>query len=491
MIALLMVLVPLAAALLVMLARNSLGLARVIAVAGSVATLVLAVLLPDSRGFDAQWLPGIGVSFSLEGNGAAAVLTFAAALMMIPAVLVATTRVEKGAGGFAALLLVALAGLNGIFMAKDLVLFYIFWEATLIPGLLLLGIYGGERRREATVKYLVYAVTGSFFMLVSILALKALSGAPSFHIVDLMLVTPNLPVATQTWLFVGMALGMAVKLPLWPLHSWLVDLNEQNHHSGAADVLGSLYKVGSFGFFAWALPLLPAGAIRVAPILLALAVVTAIYGALGAVGSKHLKRFLAYGSLSHMGIIGVGVFGMHLSGLNGAMYFLAAQMISTGGLFLIFGMLYHRRRSYDMADYGGLARSAPALAAFSLFLIFTFIGVPGLSNFPGEFTSLLGSFQATPWPAAIATLTVIVAGVYGVNLYQKLYQGPTDVRVPDLDVLEMYVLLPVVVGVLWFGLLPAPHMERIETQAQVATMQLERATLPPGGPTLSDVGGAR
>ena len=249
-----MILVPLLAAVLVTLTRSSLGVARVLALAGSVAVLVLAILLPGTRPFDAPWLPGIGVSFSLDGNGAGAVLAFAAALMMIPAILVATTRVAKGAATLAALLLVAQAGLNGIFLAKDLVLFYVFWEATLIPSLLLLGIYGGEKRREATVKYLVYAVTGSFFMLVSMLALKTLSGAASFHIIDLTLVTPNLPVATQTWLFIGLAIGMAVKLPIWPLHSWLVDLNEQNHPSGAADVLGSLYKVGAFGFFAWALP---------------------------------------------------------------------------------------------------------------------------------------------------------------------------------------------------------------------------------------------
>ncbi|HET9026916.1 MAG TPA: NADH-quinone oxidoreductase subunit M [Trueperaceae bacterium] len=489
--ALLMILVPLLAAVLVTLTRSSLGVARVLALAGSVAVLVLAILLPGTRPFDAPWLPGIGVSFSLDGNGAGAVLAFAAALMMIPAILVATTRVAKGAATFAALLLVAQAGLNGIFLAKDLVLFYVFWEATLIPSLLLLGIYGGEKRREATVKYLVYAVTGSFFMLVSMLALKTLSGAASFHIIDLMLVTPNLPVATQTWLFIGLAIGMAVKLPIWPLHSWLVDLNEQNHPSGAADVLGSLYKVGAFGFFAWALPLLPAGAVRVAPVLLALSAVTAIYGALGAVGTNHLKRFLAYGSLSHMGIIGVGVFGMHLAGMSGAMYFLAAQMVSTGGLFLVMGMLYHRRRSLDMADYGGVAKSAPALAAFALFLIFTFIGVPGLSNFPGEFMSLLGAFQTAPWPATIATLAVIAAGVYGVNLSQRLFQGKENVRVAELDSLEMYVLLPVVVGVLWFGLAPAPHLGRIEAQSQITALQLERVATPLGERTLSEGGGGK
>lgn len=491
MIALLTILVPLATAGLVVLLRGALPVARVVALLGGVATLALAILLPGTRPMDVSWLPGIGVSFSLDGNGAGAVLTFTAALMMIPAVLVATTRVKAGAAGFAALLLAAQGGLNGIFLAKDLVLFYVFWEATLIPGLLLLGIYGAERRREATLKYLVYAVSGSFFMLVSILAIKALSGAPSFHVIDLMLATPELPVATQTWLFVGLALGMAVKLPIWPLHSWLVDLNEQNHPSGAADVLGSLYKVGAFGFFAWALPLLPAGAMRVAPILLALSAVTALYGALGAIGSSHLKRFLAYGSLSHMGIIGVGLFGMHMAGMSGAIYFLAAQMLSTGGLFLIVGMLYHRRGSLAVADYGGLAKAAPALAAFSLFLVFTFIGVPGLSNFPGEFMSLLGAFQTSPWPAAIATLTVIAAGVYGVNLYQRLFQGRSEGHTSDLSALEMYVLLPVVVGVLLFGLMPAPHLERIESQSQLAQLQFERASAPQPGPVFSDVGGPR
>src|SRR5690606_4853751 len=260
-----------------------------------------------------------------------------------------------------------------------------------------------ERRRQATLKYLVYAVAGSFLMLVSILALKGLSGAASFHVTDLMLVTPGLAPSAQTWLFVGMAVGMVVKLPLWPLHSWLVDLNEQNHPSGAADVLGSLYQVGAFGFFAWALPLLPAGALNVAPVLLALAAITAVYGALAAVAQEHLKRFLAYGSLSHMGIIGVGLFGLHLAGLNGAIYFLAAQMVSTSALFLVAGMLWHRRRSFLLRDYGGLAKGAPALAAVSLFLIFAYIGVPGLSNFPGEFMSLLGAFQSSPLPAAFAT----------------------------------------------------------------------------------------
>src|SRR5690606_20875900 len=221
-ISLYVVLVPLAVAPLVALLRADRPFVPALAVLGGVATFALALFLPGSEPVDAAWLPGLGVSFALDATGAGAVLVLVAALVMIPTLLVAATRVERNAAGFVALLLLAQAGLNGIFLAKDLIVFYVFWEATLIPALLLLGVYGGERRRQATLKYLVYAVAGSFLMLVSILALKGLSGAASFHVTDLMLVTPGLAPSAQTWLFVGMAVGMVVKLPLWPLHSWLV-----------------------------------------------------------------------------------------------------------------------------------------------------------------------------------------------------------------------------------------------------------------------------
>lgn len=472
--ALAVLLVPVLGALLVALVRRSRAAVLAATMASTITTFVLALFLPGSRGIEAPWLPGLGVFFAIDANGAAAVLVVVAALVMIPTALVAATRVERNSGAFVALLLLAQAGLNGIFLAKDLIVFYVFWEATLIPSLLLLGAYGGEKRRAAVVKYLAYAVTGSFVMLVSILALKSASGAASFRITDLMLLTPTLDTATQTWIFAGMAIGMMVKLPMWPLHAWLVDLNEQNHPSGAADVLGTLYKVGGFGFFAWALPLLPQGAERLAPVLLALGAFTALYGALAASAQTHLKRLLAYASLSHMGIVAVGLFGLHVAGLNGAIYLLAAQMLSTGGLFLVTGMLYARRRSFDVDAYGGLAKSAPALATLSLFLVFAFIGVPGLSNFPGEFLALLGTFQAAPWVAALATLSVIVAGVYGVNLYQRLFQGESENGVRDLDGLEMYLLVPFVAGVLWLGIAPAPQLERIETQSQLAVMQVAR-----------------
>ncbi len=483
---------PLAGALLVSLAGGRRSLVIALAMASTLATFLAALLLPGATPLEWAWLPGLGASFALDPGGAASVLVVVVALVMLPTTLFAALTVEERPGRFVAWLLLAQAGLAGIFMARDLLLFYVFWEGTLIPSLLLLGAYGLADRRAATLKYLAYAVSGSFVMLVSILALKSLSGAATFHIEDLVLAARGLGVDTQAWLFAGLALGMAVKVPLWPLHSWLVDLNDQNHPSGAADVLGTLYKVGGYGFFAWAIPVLPLGAERLAPLFIALGAFTAVYGAVVATSQTSLKRLLAYASLSHMGIVAVGVFGLHVAGLNGAIYLLAAQMLSTGGLFIVSGMLYARRRSFDLDAYGGIAKSAPALSALALFLVFAFIGVPGLANFPGEFLSLLGAYQTSPFAAVVATLAVIGAGVFGVNAYQRLFLGPQATPAREVSPTELYVLVPFVAGVLWLGLAPAPQLERIESQAQVAVLQL--AEDPPGGAAgeeLAEAGAAR
>lgn len=504
MISLFVILVPAIFAIIVGISGERRQVALGFGLVATLITFVLTLFLPGSAGVSVPWIPGFGVTFTLEPTGAGALLALVAALVMIPTVLVGARQVERDPGSFVALLLLMQAGLGGVFLARDLIDFYVFWEVTLIPSMLLLGAFGREKRRAAVLKYLVYAIGGSFLMLISILAIKPLSGAVSYRFSDLMAATPNLPAATQVWLFVGLAIGMAVKLPLWPVHSWLIDFNEQNHPSGVADVTGTLYKVGGFGFFAWAIPLLPIGTERVGPVLLVLAVITALYGAIAAVAQTDMKRLLAYASLSHMGIVGVGIFGLHLAGLNGAIYLLAAQMLSTGGLFLVSGMLYERRRSFDLDRYGGLAKSAPALAALSLFVLFTFIGVPGLANFPGEFLSLLGAYQHHPWLAAFATLSVIAAGVYGVNFYQRLYQGEEREASRDLGAVEIVALVPLVAGILWLGIYPAPQLNRIQRQSQLITApsaSTAQAPAPPAplrvsfepgqGPSGSALGGSR
>lgn len=465
------ILVPLAAAAL--LAATPRRLQAVPALGGSIATFLVALYLPGDAGVSVAWLPAAGITFSVDPRGAASVLVLAASLAMVPAVLTALLHVDRRRGLFLALLLGMQAMLNGLFLSKDLVLTYVFWEATLIPSLMMLGGWGLQHRQRALGKYLVYAIAGSFLMLVGILALRPLSGAESYRLADLLAVTPTLAGVTQTWLFVAFTAAFAVKLPLWPLHSWLIDFHDQNHPSGAADVAGTLYKVGGFGFFAWAIPLLPTGAEALQPLLLTLAAVTALYGALAATQQQDLKRLIAYASLSHMGLVGVGVFSLHPAGMTGAMALLAAQMFSTGGLFLLAGMLRRRGGSFALERFGGMARSAPALAAVTLLVLFAAIGVPGLSNFPGEFMSLLGAAQFNLLLAALATLAVVAAGAYGVNVYQRLFQGAAQRPVADLDGLEVLVLAPVLAGVLWMGLAPGPQMERIDAQPSADTVVAE------------------
>ncbi|MDZ7800924.1 MAG: NADH-quinone oxidoreductase subunit M [Trueperaceae bacterium] len=480
-----MVLIPLIAAALVWRApRRAAGALALLATSG---TFVLALFLSSASALDLAWLPAAGIGFRLDPAGVASVLVLAASLAMIPTVLAAATQVARSTGAFLALLLAMQAGLNGLFLSSDLVLTYVFWEATLFFSVFLLGGWGREGRRGAVTKYLIYAVAGSFLMLVSILALRPLSGAESYAFADLLPATRALDVVTQAWLFAGFAAAFAVKLPMFPLHSWLIDFHDQNHPSGAADVAGTLYKVGGFGFFAWAIPLLPLGAQAFQPWMLALTSVTALWAALAATQQTDLKRLLAYASLSHMGLVGVGLFSLHPAGMTGAMALLVAQMFSTGGLFLLSGMLYARRGSFALDRFGGLARSAPALAAVTLLALFASIGVPGLSNFPGEFMSLLGAFQTHVAAAVLATLAVIAAGAYGVNLYQRLYQGRQREATHDLRGLEVAVLAPLVAGILWMGIAPAPQIARTHQDTRVA-LQMdaddEEAAAPAAGWTI-------
>jgi NADH-quinone oxidoreductase subunit M len=466
MIALLAILLPMVLAVALLALRRGAAV-RALAVAGATATFGVAVFARTGEPLVVPWIPAFGASFALDATGSGGFLAMVASLVMVSAVIWGAVRVQDRQGPFLAAVFAMWGSLVGLFVARDLVLFYVFWELTLIPSLVMLGGWGGPQRRQALVKYLVYAVAGSFAMLLTVLAIKPLSGAASYLFADLLSATAQLDTLTQTWLFVGFALAFAVKLPIFPVHHWLIDFHEQNHPSGVADVAGTTYKVGGFGLFAWALPLLPAGATAAAPLLLTLAAVTAVYGAVIATRQTNLKRLLAYASLSHMGFVAVGLFALHLAGLSGAMFLLAAQMVTTGGLFLISGMLHARRQTFDVAAYGGLAASAPALGAVTLFVLFASIGVPGLANFPGEFLALMGAFHASAAAGTLAVVAVIAAGVYGVNLYGRLFQGPETTRVADLRPLEVAVLAPIVLATLWLGLFPAQPLALFEADAAV------------------------
>ena len=473
-----LLLLPLLAGAAVALISHRLT-ARLLALAASIATFLVALNAEAGLTLELPWLPQVGANISMAWGGAGLVLVTTAAFVLIPALWYAGLRVDHRTGVFLGLVLIMQAFLNGMFLSQDLLVFYISWEAALIPSVILLGVWGGSRKRQAAMKYLMYAVAGSFLMLVAIIATRVLSGADSFLISDLLPATAALSSGTQLLLFLGFAAAFAVKLPLFPLHAWLPDFHEQNHPSGVADVAGTLYKAGGFGFFAWAIPLFPAAAASAGPVLLGLAAFTALYAGLAAIAQRELKRLLAYASLSHMGIIGAGLFSLQAEGLNGAMLLLAAQMVSTSALFLLAGMLGARRGTFDLDAYGGIARSAPALAGFMLFAIFASIGVPGLANFPGEFLSLMGAFMTTPLWGVLATLAVIAAGVYGVNLYQRLFQGEQSQPATDLRFSEVLTVVPLVLAILWFGLAPKGAADSIALQTGRTVSQLELAQQAP------------
>ena len=367
-----------------------------------------------------------GVYYAVGVDGVGAAFAFLVPLV----VFLALVALPEAPGRMLALGLLMTSGLLGIFLSLDLVLFYLFYEATLIPSLLLLGVYGGENRVKALIKFALFTLLGSLLMLAGILAARYLGGAETFLLRDLL--AHRVGGAAATWAFLAFALAFWVKTPLFPLHVWLPDFHAGNHPSGFADVLGTLYKVGAFGFFRWAIPLFPEAFLALKPYLLFFAAFTALWGAWIAYAQTDWKRLIAYGALAHMGIAALGVFSGTTQGATGALFLLSAGALYTGGLFLLAGWLYRRFGTLAVAPTHGLAKHAPALAAVFLFMVLAMIGLPGLAGFPGEFMSLLGAWAASPGWTLLGFLSVIAAAAWGLTAYQRLFHGPPGQRVADL-----------------------------------------------------------
>lgn len=398
--------------------------ARGVGIWGAALELVLALLtlgaysLGIPTEMQAPLLAQAGIYFALALDGASVILILTAAITTLLAILVA----REAPRGMFGMSLLMLAGLVGIFTSQDLVLFYFFFEATLIPSLLMLGLYGGAGRLQALLKFALFTLVGSLLMLASILSLRFLSGAESFLLTDLL--AAPISGSAAAWVFAGFLLAFFVKAPLFPLHAWLPDFHAENHPSGLADAMGTLYKVGLFGMFRFALPLFPETFAAWQPVLLGLAAFTALYAAWIAYSQTDWKRLLAYGSLSHIGLAALGLFSGTWEGALGAIFLLAASGIYTGGLFLFVGMLHSRFGSTEIAVTQGLLRHTPALGAFALILILAMVGLPGLAGFPGELMSLLGAWQVSPLWTAVGFLAVIASAAYALSAYQKVFHGP-------------------------------------------------------------------
>ena len=389
-----------------------------------------------------------GIYYSVAWDGVGVVLMLAVVVTSLIALLAAHDVPPAMVG----LALMMESGLLGILAAQDLILFYVFFEATLIPSLLMLGLYGGSGRVRALVKFAIFTLVGSLLMLAGILAARYLGGAPSFLLTDL--VAHPLGGSAGVWAFVAFLIAFMVKTPLFPLHVWLPDFHAENHPSGLADVMGTLYKVGLFGFFRWALPLFPSAFALFQPWLLGLAAFTAIWAAWIAYAQTDWKRLLAYGALSHMGIGALGIFSGTTEGAVGAIFLLAASAVYTGSLFLFAGGLHRRFGTLDLRPTSGLAKSAPALAALGLILMLAMVGLPGLSGFPGEFMNLLGAWQASPTWTAIGFLAVIAAAAYALTAYQNLFHNAPDKPAADMDSYEWQWGTLAVLVIVFMGVYP-------------------------------------
>lgn len=424
------------------------------------------------------WIPAYGIEYYVGVDGLSLFLVLLTTLLG-PIVILASWSVSERVKEYLFFMLVLESGMIGAFVALDLFLFYVFWEVMLIPMYFLIGVWGGPRRIYAAVKFVLYTMSGSLLMLVAIIYLAArhaqVSQVLTFDL--LRLYNLSLPFNEQLWLFLAFALSFAIKVPLFPLHTWLPDAHVEAPTAGSVILAGILLKMGTYGFLRFAIPLFPEAALAAAPYFMALAVIGIIYGAMVAMMQGDLKKLVAYSSVSHLGFVMLGLFAFNLQGIQGAIYQMLNHGLSTGALFLIVGMIYERRHTRMIDDFGGLWRPMPLFSAFFLVVTFSSIGLPGLNGFVGEFLILLGTFQATPGWAVLAATGVVLGAIYMLWMYRRTIFGPLskaeNQNLSDLGFRETALLSPILVLIFFMGLYPQPFLSRMESSVALVIERVE------------------
>jgi NADH-quinone oxidoreductase subunit M len=431
---------------------------------------------------DMAWIPTWGVRFTLGIDGIALMMVLLTTFIMPLAVLGSWTSIRTKVRSYYALLLILTSGMLGVFLARDLFLFYVMWEVMLVPMYFIIGIWGGERRIYASLKFFIYTMLPSLLMLVAIIYLglhvRGPTGAPDFSYDHLLAVT-SIPERTALWLFAAFFLAFAVKVPMFPFHTWLPDAHVEAPTAGSVILASIMLKMGTFGFLRFALPLFPGAAMNptVRMIILVLAVIGIVYGALVAMVQPDFKKLVAYSSVSHLGFVMLGIFALTLQSVQGALMIMINHGISTGALFLLVGMIYERRHTRLIDAYGGIARVVPLFAAMLTFVSLSSIGLPGTNGFVGEFLVLVGAFRTYPVLAVIATTGVIFAAAYLLWAIQRILFNPLDKRenthIPDLNRRELALLLPLVAVIIWLGVYPAPVLRRMESSSQLLISRVQ------------------
>jgi len=408
---------------------------------------------------------GWNIAFHLGVDGLSILLLLLTTFLTPISILSTWTAVEERVKDFMLFFLLLEIGMVGVFLAQDLFLFYIFWEFTLVPMYFLIGVWGGPRRMYAAVKFFLYTMAGSILMLLAILWLGIRGG--TFSVPEL-IAQGGIPADIQFWLFLAFAAAFAIKVPMWPLHSWLPDAHVEAPTAGSVILAGVLLKMGTYGFLRFNIPLFPQAAVQLAPWMALLALIGILYGAAVSYAQQDVKKLVAYSSVSHLGFVMLGLFALNPQGIQGGILQMINHGLSTGALFLIVGMIYERRHTRDMEAFGGLWKIMPVYGAMTLIVTLSSMGLPGLNGFVGEFTILLGAWDAgqsggplgSYWYAGLAAAGVILAAVYMLYMFQKLFLGPADkeenLNLKDLNWREIATLAPILVFIFWIGLYPKP-----------------------------------
>jgi NADH-quinone oxidoreductase subunit M len=425
-----------------------------------------------------QWIPAYGVHYLVGVDGISLFLVLLTTLLG-PIVILASWRIERKVKEYLFLMLVLQTGMLGAFVALDLFLFYVFWEVMLIPMYFLIGVWGGAGRRYAAIKFVLYTVSGSLLMLVGIIYLVTrYFQVTEILTFDLMrLQSLNLPYREQLWLFLAFSLSFAIKVPIFPLHTWLPDAHVEAPTAASVVLAGILLKMGTYGFVRFAMPLFPEAALAAVPYVMTLAVIGAIYGAAAAVMQNDIKRLVAYTSVSHLGFVMVGLFAFNTPGIQGALYHMLSHGLSTGALFLLVGMIYERRHTRRIDDFGGLWQPLPVFSACFMLVTFASIGLPGLNGFVGEFLILLGAFEDHPAMAAATASGIVFGAIAMLWMYRRVFFGPLtraeNHGLADLGTREVVLLAPILFLLLWMGLYPRPFLMRMKPAVESVVRKIE------------------
>jgi len=451
----------------------------------------LLVALPLWRLFDSHsgrmqfvehvsWITAPPIHYSLGLDGISLPLVLMTAALLPLCVLVSWRSITTNVRGFMASLLIMETAMLGVFVALDFVLFYVFWEAMLIPMYLLIGVWGGPNRLYAAIKFFLYTLAGSVLLLVAIIALYFYGGR-TFDILALSQVTYS--TTLQTWLFIAFFAAFAVKVPMFPFHTWLPDAHVEAPTAGSVILASVLLKMGAYGFLRFSLPMLPDASRAMTPLMVALSVIAIIYGAYMALAQTDLKKLIAYSSVSHMGFVTLGLFVLNQQGIEGAVLQMVNHGITTGGLFLCVGIIYERTHSRLIADNAGLAKPMPRYATVLVILALSSLGLPGTNSFVGEFLVLVGTFAWSKAATALASLGIILAAAYILWMVQRVAFGsPSAHQLPkltDLDQREFATLVPLVVLVFWIGVFPNPLVSRMHESVTTTLASMARAKVAP------------